>query len=53
MFADQFFPAVAQTNAGLTVDVENGRMIVKQKEGVSRVIREGPEARFARAQLGR
>ena len=53
MFADQFLPAVAQTIAGLAVDVENGPIIVKQKEGVSRVIHEGAEARLARAQLGR
>ena len=53
MFADQLFPAVAQTIAGLAVDVENGRSIVNQKEGVSRVIHEGAETRLARAQLGR
>ena len=53
MFADQFFPAVTQAIAGLAVDVENGRFIVKQKEGVSRVIHEGAEARLAIAQLGR
>ena len=51
MFADQFFPAIAQSIAGLAIDVENGRIIVKQKEGVSRVIHEGAEARLARAQL--
>jgi hypothetical protein len=51
MFADQFFPAVAQTIAGLAIDVDNDRVIVKQKESVSRVIREGAEARFACAQL--
>ena len=51
MLADQFFTAVAQTDAGLAVDVENGRLIVKQEEGVSRVIHEGAEARLARAQL--
>src|SRR3984893_3873669 len=51
MFADQFLPAVAQAMAGLAIDVENGRIIVKQKEGVSRVIHEGAEARLARTQL--
>ena len=30
LFADQFLPAVAQANAGLAVDVENGPIIVKQ-----------------------
>ena len=53
MFANQFSPAVAQTSAGSAVDVENGQIIVKQKEGVSRVIREGAEARLARSHLGR
>ena len=52
MFANQFFPAVTQTLAGLAVNVENGRFIVKQKEGVSRLIHEGAEARLARAHLG-
>ena len=51
MSADQFFPAVAQTIAGLAVDVENGPILVKQKEGVSRVIHEGAEALLALAQL--
>src|SRR3974390_1007602 len=51
MFADQFFPAVAQTFAGLAVDVENGRTIVKQKKGVSRGIEQCAEALFARADL--
>jgi hypothetical protein len=53
MFANQFFPAVTQTLAGLAVNVENGRFIVKQKEGVSRAIHEGAEVRLASAQLGR
>ena len=51
MFADQLFPAVAQTIAGLAVDIENGPMIVKQQEGVGRVIHKGTEAPLARAQL--
>ena len=51
MFADQFFAAVAQTIAGLSVDIDNGPIIVNQKEGVSRVIHEGAEARLARPQL--
>ena len=51
MFADQFFPAVAQTMAGLAVDVENGPIIVKQKEGIGRVIHEDAEAPLACAQL--
>jgi hypothetical protein len=51
MFANQLFPAVPQTIAGLAIDVDNDRVIVKQKESVSRVIREGAEARFACAQL--
>src|SRR5512132_3443155 len=51
MFADQFFPAVAQTMAGLAVDVENGPIIVKQKEGIGRVIHEDTEAPLACAQL--
>src|SRR5690242_10907150 len=38
MFADQFFPAVAQTFAGLAIDVENGRLVVKDKESVARVV---------------
>jgi hypothetical protein len=53
MSTDKFLPAVAQTNAGLAVDVENSPIIVEQKEGVSRVIHEGAESRLARAQLGR
>ena len=53
MFANQFFPAVTQAIAGLAVNVENGRFIVKQKEGVSRAIHEGAEVRLASAQLGR
>ena len=52
MFANQLFPALAQTIAGLAVDIENGRKIVKQKEGVSRVIHERAESRLIRAQLG-
>ena len=51
MFANELFPAVPQTIAGLAIDVDNDRVIVKQKESVSRVIREGAEARFACAQL--
>src|SRR5262245_14904299 len=51
MFANQFFPAVAQPLAGLAVNVENGPMFVKQKEGISRVIHEGAKARLARAQF--
>ena len=51
MLADQFFPAVAQTLAGLAIDVENDRMIVKQKESVECVVHEGAKARLARAQL--
>jgi hypothetical protein len=51
MFSDQFIPAVAETLAGLAVDVENGRVVVEQKEGVSRLIHEGAEARLAGAQL--
>src|SRR5512132_3698231 len=51
MFADQSFPAVAQTMAGLAVDVENGPIIVKQKEGIGRVIHEDAEAPLACAQL--
>ena len=51
MFADQFFPAVAQIIAGLAVDVENGGTIVKQKEGVSCVIHERAEAGLALSQL--
>src|SRR5271165_1425884 len=43
IFADQFFPAIAQTIAGSPVDVEHGRFIVKQKEGVSCVIHKGAE----------
>src|SRR5271165_5116362 len=51
VFADQFLTAVAQVIAGLAVDVENGPILVKQQEGVSRMIHEGAEALFARAQL--
>src|SRR5271166_4951299 len=51
MLADKFLPAVAQSHAGLAVDIENGRILVKQKEGVSRMIHEGAEARLAGAQL--
>jgi hypothetical protein len=51
MFANQFFPAVTQTIAGLAVNVENRRMFVKEKESVSCVVHEGAKARFARAQL--
>jgi len=53
MFADQFFPAVAETVAGLAVDVDNGRMIVKQKEAISRVVHKSAVACLAGAQLGR
>jgi hypothetical protein len=53
MFADQFFPAVAETVAGLAVDVDNGRMIVKQKEAISGMICESTETHLAGAQLGR
>ena len=51
MPADQLLPAVAQTVAGLAVDVDNGRMIVEEKEGVGRIVHEGAEPRLARAQL--
>src|SRR4030095_16209950 len=50
MSTDQLFPAVAQTSAGLAVDVENCPILVKQKEGVTRVIDEGAKALLARAQ---
>ena len=40
MLSDQLLAAVAQALAGLAVDVEHGRVIVKQEEGVSRVIHE-------------
>ena len=32
MYANQFFPAVAQTDAGLAIDVENYRFIVNRKK---------------------
>ena len=48
--ADQFFPAVAQTDAGLLVDIENGQLIVVQKKRVRRVIDESAEARLAHTQ---
>src|SRR5215831_19230964 len=51
VFADHFFPAVVPTIAGLPVNVENGPVVVKQKEGVSRVIHESAETGLARAQL--
>ena len=51
MTADQFFSAVAQALAGLAVDIENGRMIVKQEKSVGCVVHEGAEASLARAQL--
>ena len=51
MSADQLFFAVAQPMAGLAVDVQNGPILVEQKEGVSRIIHEGAEARLACAQL--
>ena len=51
MLADQLFPAIAQALAGLAIDVENGRMIVKQEERVGCVIRKGAEARLARTEL--
>ena len=51
MFADQLFPAVAQTNAGLTVDVDDAQLFVEQEEGVRRVVDEGAEARLACAQI--
>jgi len=35
MLADQFFPAVAQVLAALTIDVENDRINVKQKEAIA------------------
>src|ERR1700739_1706586 len=53
MFADQFSPAVAETVAALPVDVDNGRMIVKQKEAISRVVHKSAVACLAGAQLGR
>jgi hypothetical protein len=52
MPADQLFPAVAQTNAGLAVDIEDGRLMIKQKESVSRVVHEGAERRLACVRLG-
>src|SRR5215469_2777602 len=51
MPADQLVPAVAETVAGLAVHVENGRLIIEQKESVGRIVDEGAEARLARAQL--
>ena len=51
MTADQFFSVIAQALAGLAVDIENGRMIVKQEKSVGRVVHEGAEARLARSQL--
>ena len=51
MLADQFFPAVAQVLTGLTIDVENDRIDVKQKEAINRVVHERAEACLARAQL--
>jgi hypothetical protein len=53
MFADEFFTAVAETVAGLAVDVDNGQVIVKQKEAISRVVHERAVACLAGAQLGR
>ena len=51
MFSDQLLTAVAQALAGLAIDVEHGRLLVKKEEGVSRMIHKGAEARLARAQL--
>ena len=51
MLADQFFPAVAQVLAALTIDVENDRIDVQQEEAINRVVHERAEARLARAQL--
>jgi hypothetical protein len=50
IFPDQFLPAV---NPGhrKPVEVENGPIVINHKEGVTRVIHEGAEARLARAQL--
>ena len=52
MFADQFFPAVAQALTGLAVCIKNRQFIVKHKEGIRSVIHERAETRLARAQLG-
>ena len=51
MLADQFFAAIAQVLAALTIDVENDRIDVQQKEAVDRIVNECAEARLARAQL--
>src|SRR5689334_14555629 len=51
MSADEFFTAVAQRLASLAVRVDNGRLIVEEKECVGGVIYEGAEPRLADAQL--
>ena len=47
MFADQRLPVVAQIFASVPVYVENGRIVVQQKEGIGRLIGECAKPRFA------
>jgi hypothetical protein len=51
MLADQLVSTVAQVLATLTIDVDDDRIDVEQKEAVDRVIHERAEAGLARAQL--
>jgi hypothetical protein len=49
--ANQFFPAVAQTDAGLPIGVENYQFITQQKKSVGGVVHKSAEAHLAFAQL--
>jgi hypothetical protein len=51
MLTDELFAAVAEAFAGLPVDVDKARSIVKQKQGVGRVVDKRAEARLARPKL--
>ena len=48
---DQFVAAIAQAFARLAIHIENGRILIVEKERVGCVVHQGAEARLARAQL--
>ena len=48
---DQFVAAIAQAFARLAIHIENGRILIVEKERIGCVVHHGAEARLARAQL--
>ena len=48
---DQFVAAIAQVLARLPIHIENGRILVIEKECIGCVVHQGAEARLARAPL--